>query len=50
LRGREAAWVAACAAGLLLLAIWAGHLWQEWPQLVAAMGPNGSGLHFSWGF
>jgi 4-amino-4-deoxy-L-arabinose transferase-like glycosyltransferase len=50
LRGREPAWIAACAAGLVLLAIWVSHLHQEWPQLVAAMGPDGSRLHFAWGF
>jgi len=50
LRGRDPVWVAASAAGILLLAIWATHLWGEWPQLVAAMGPGGNSLRFAWGY
>jgi 4-amino-4-deoxy-L-arabinose transferase-like glycosyltransferase len=50
LRAREAVWMAASAAGLVLLAIWVAHLGREWPQLVAAMGPGGSSLHFAWGY
>jgi 4-amino-4-deoxy-L-arabinose transferase-like glycosyltransferase len=50
LRGRERAWISACAAGLVLLVIWVSHLHREWPQLVAAMGTDGSRLHFAWGF
>jgi 4-amino-4-deoxy-L-arabinose transferase-like glycosyltransferase len=49
-RDGEAAWIAAGAAGLLLAGIWAAHLWREWPQLIALMGPGGSSLHFAWGF
>jgi 4-amino-4-deoxy-L-arabinose transferase-like glycosyltransferase len=49
-RDREAAWIAASAAGVLLIAIWATHLWGEWPQLMAAMGPGGNSLYFAWGF
>jgi len=50
LRGREPLWMVASAAGLLLLAIWMTHLYREWPQLVAAMGPGGNSLHFAWGY
>jgi 4-amino-4-deoxy-L-arabinose transferase-like glycosyltransferase len=49
-RRREAAWIAASAAGVLLIAIWITHLWGEWPQLAAAMGPGGNSLYFAWGF
>jgi 4-amino-4-deoxy-L-arabinose transferase-like glycosyltransferase len=50
LRAREPIWMAASAAGLVLLAIWVTHLGQEWPQLAAAMGPEGHSLHFAWGY
>jgi 4-amino-4-deoxy-L-arabinose transferase-like glycosyltransferase len=49
LRAREPVWMVASAAGLLLLAIWVTHLWWEWPQLSAAMGPGGHSLHLNWG-
>jgi 4-amino-4-deoxy-L-arabinose transferase-like glycosyltransferase len=49
-RHREALWIAASAASLVLVAIWAAHLWREWPQLVGAMGPGGNSLYFAWGF
>jgi 4-amino-4-deoxy-L-arabinose transferase-like glycosyltransferase len=49
-RGHETAWIAASAVGVLLIAIWAAHLWREWPQVAAAMGPGGSRLYYAWGF